>query len=42
MGLIDLFEPDSIAVIGASRTPGKLGNDAMANAKGVRRARISR
>jgi acetyltransferase len=33
MGLIDLFEPDSIAVIGASRTPGKLGNDAMANAK---------
>ncbi|MBX0325438.1 CoA-binding protein [Halomicroarcula sp. F13] len=33
MGLSDLFDPDSIAVIGASKTPGKLGNDAMANAK---------
>jgi len=33
MSLTDLFDPDSIAVIGASKTPGKLGNDAMANAK---------
>jgi len=33
MSLTDLFDPDSIAVIGASQTPGKLGNDAMANAK---------
>lgn len=33
MSLSDLFEPNSIAVIGASKTPGKLGNDAMANAK---------
>ncbi|KOX95456.1 MULTISPECIES: CoA-binding protein [Halorubrum] len=33
MSLNDLFDPDSIAVIGASKTPGKLGNDAMANAK---------
>ncbi|WP_435186121.1 CoA-binding protein [Halobellus sp. EA9] len=33
MGISDLFDPESIAVIGASATPGKLGNDAMANAK---------
>ncbi|WP_324664379.1 CoA-binding protein [Haloarcula sediminis] len=33
MSLTDLFDPDSIAVIGASETAGKLGNDAMANAK---------
>ncbi|SDY48684.1 CoA-binding protein [Halobellus clavatus] len=33
MGISDLFDPQSIAVIGASATPGKLGNDAMANAK---------
>ncbi|MFC7078714.1 CoA-binding protein [Haloarcula halophila] len=33
MSLTALFDPDSIAVIGASKTPGKLGNDAMANAK---------
>lgn len=33
MSLEDLFDPNSIAVIGASETPGKLGNDAMANAK---------
>jgi len=33
MSLLELFEPSSIAVIGASKTPGKLGNDAMANAK---------
>ena len=33
MSLTDLFDPDSIAVIGASKTSGKLGNDAMANAK---------
>ncbi|WP_254274437.1 CoA-binding protein [Haloarcula marina] len=33
MSLTDLFDPNSIAVIGASETPGKLGNDAMANAK---------
>lgn len=33
MSLPDLFEPSSIAVIGASKTAGKLGNDAMANAK---------
>ncbi len=26
-----LFDPDGIAVIGASKTPGKLGNDAMTN-----------
>ncbi|MFC4246069.1 CoA-binding protein [Natribaculum luteum] len=31
MGLSDLFEPDGIAVVGASKTPGKLGNDAMTN-----------
>ena len=31
MGMSDLFEPESIAVIGASATPGKLGNDAMTN-----------
>jgi acetyltransferase len=30
--LTDLFEPGAIAVVGASRTAGKLGNDAMANA----------
>lgn len=30
----DLFEPESIAVVGASRTTGKLGNDAMRNASG--------
>ena len=33
MSISDLLDPDSIAVIGASATPGKLGNDAMANAK---------
>ncbi|MGB9965566.1 CoA-binding protein [Halobacterium sp. CBA1126] len=33
MSLSDAVDPDSIAVIGASATPGKLGNDAMANAK---------
>ena len=33
MGISDLFDPSGIAVIGASATPGKLGNDAMANAK---------
>lgn len=33
MSLTDLFAPNSIAVVGASKTPGKLGNDAMANAK---------
>ncbi|MFB6251843.1 MAG: CoA-binding protein [Halobellus sp.] len=33
MGISDLLDPQSIAVIGASATPGKLGNDAMANAK---------
>ncbi|MFB6092913.1 MAG: CoA-binding protein [Haloquadratum sp.] len=33
MGIRDLFDPSGIAVIGASATPGKLGNDAMANAK---------
>jgi acetyltransferase len=33
VSLTDLFDPDSIAVIGASKTPGKLGTDAMANAK---------
>lgn len=31
MSLSDLFEPEGIAVIGASQTPGKLGNDAMSN-----------
>ncbi|MFC6719243.1 CoA-binding protein [Natrialbaceae archaeon GCM10025810] len=31
MTLSDLFEPDGIAVVGASATPGKLGNDAMSN-----------
>ncbi|WP_433631113.1 CoA-binding protein [Halomicrococcus sp. NG-SE-24] len=31
MGVTDLFDPDGIAVIGASKTPGKLGNDAMTN-----------
>lgn len=31
MSVIDLFDPDGIAVIGASATPGKLGNDAMSN-----------
>lgn len=31
MGVSDLFAPDGIAVIGASQTPGKLGNDAMSN-----------
>lgn len=29
----DLFGPDSVAIIGASATPGKLGNDAMINMK---------
>ncbi|RLM54011.1 CoA-binding protein [Halobellus sp. Atlit-31R] len=33
MGISDVFDPSGIAVIGASATPGKLGNDAMANAK---------
>ena len=33
MSISDLLDPESIAVIGASATPGKLGNDAMANAK---------
>jgi acetyltransferase len=32
--ITDLFEPGAIAVVGASRTPGKLGNDAMRNASG--------
>lgn len=31
MGVTDFFDPDGIAVIGASKTPGKLGNDAMTN-----------
>lgn len=31
MSVLDLFEPNGIAVIGASKTPGKLGNDAMSN-----------
>lgn len=31
MGVSALFDPDGIAVIGASKTPGKLGNDAMSN-----------
>jgi len=31
MGVTDFFDPDGIAVIGASKTPGKLGNDAMIN-----------
>ncbi|SFS89554.1 CoA-binding protein [Halostagnicola kamekurae] len=31
MSLSHLFDPDGIAVIGASKTPGKLGNDAMTN-----------
>ncbi|WP_247004698.1 CoA-binding protein [Halosolutus gelatinilyticus] len=31
MCLSDLFDPDGIAVVGASATPGKLGNDAMSN-----------
>ncbi|MDJ1433066.1 CoA-binding protein [Halostagnicola sp. A-GB9-2] len=31
MTLSDFFDPDGIAVIGASKTPGKLGNDAMTN-----------
>jgi acetyltransferase len=30
--LTDLFEPSAVAVVGASRTAGKLGNDAMRNA----------
>ena len=33
MGLGDVFEPESIAVVGASATQRKLGNDAMANVK---------
>lgn len=31
MGVSDFFDPDGIAVIGASKTAGKLGNDAMTN-----------
>ncbi|WP_227355831.1 CoA-binding protein [Haladaptatus salinisoli] len=31
MSVSALFDPDGIAVIGASKTPGKLGNDAMSN-----------
>ncbi|WP_226043105.1 CoA-binding protein [Natrinema sp. DC36] len=31
MGVTDFFDPDGIAVIGASKTPGKLGNDTMTN-----------
>jgi len=31
MSVSDIFEPDGIAVIGASDTQGKLGNDAMSN-----------
>ncbi|ELZ31309.1 CoA-binding protein [Halogeometricum pallidum JCM 14848] len=31
MSLSDFFEPEGIAVVGASATPGKLGNDAMSN-----------
>ncbi len=31
MGVTDFFDPSGIAVIGASKTPGKLGNDAMTN-----------
>ncbi|ELZ05297.1 CoA-binding protein [Natrialba asiatica] len=31
MSLPALFDPDGVAVIGASATPGKLGNDAMSN-----------
>lgn len=31
MGVTDLFDPDGIAVVGASKTAGKLGNDAMTN-----------
>ena len=31
MGVTDFFDPDGIAVIGASKTEGKLGNDAMTN-----------
>ncbi|NKE38081.1 CoA-binding protein [Natronococcus sp. JC468] len=31
MGVTDFFDPDGIAVIGASKTPGKMGNDAMTN-----------
>ncbi|WP_254533000.1 CoA-binding protein [Natrinema gelatinilyticum] len=31
MSLSDLFEPDGIAIVGASATPGKIGNDAMSN-----------
>ncbi|SEV80082.1 CoA-binding protein [Natrinema salifodinae] len=31
MRVTDFFDPDGIAVIGASKTPGKLGNDAMTN-----------
>lgn len=31
MGVSDIFEPEGIAVIGASETQGKLGNDAMSN-----------
>lgn len=34
MTITDLFEPEAIAVVGASRTAGKLGNDAMRNASG--------
>ncbi|MFC6764417.1 CoA-binding protein [Natrinema soli] len=31
MSLSDIFDPNGIAVIGASATPGKLGNDTMSN-----------
>ncbi|WP_129116026.1 CoA-binding protein [Halegenticoccus tardaugens] len=31
MGVADFLDPNGIAVIGASKTPGKLGNDAMTN-----------
>lgn len=31
MGVTDFLDPDGIAVIGASKTAGKLGNDAMTN-----------
>ena len=33
VSISDLFAPNSIAVVGASATPGKLGNDAMVNVK---------